>query len=742
MHMKKAVILFLAGITTVIYFIWRIGYSLPLGGRPLDLFFALLLLGCELLGLIVACYDLYLHRIRRPFTSGHITSNNYPDIDILVLAKGKSPEMILKTLNGCLHMDYPDPNKLHIYLCDNRGLSELSELAHHMSISYIALSAEAENTSYNTLLQQTTSPYVAFFDGDVIPMHDFLTTTIPYFLKNSEGREVGFVQTPLSYYSEDLFKFNLFSDPTHANEQHFFSHFIEQNRNAHNAVILLKSSAIISRKALEQIHGFKDSPLATGMCIQAEGYTSYALDTVHANGASPANIEDFFAQKKTHTAKWCHTLLHTQREVKKKLTLAQRIAYKSLCLYEFAPIGHLLFLLAPLMAVLLGIQLFRCSYFALLTIVLPHFLFYGLVLYRLSGEYFSLLRRPILNTILAFPLLPVLIKSPFKNTQTSYKPSRSLRTICVYIFTFGLSLIACVICLMHVLYSPINAILLLWSLINSYNLIMALFFVMGRKSKRAAERIPIRLPIQLIGEGWQQNAYTHDLSEGGLSFEFDTPKYIPESDLFQIILSDEEGRYKAQLKGEIVHVREVDDKWLYSATFKEVEDAQRLQLYQILYDRVPQLTAQRKAFSCPYAIIKKNILMRRTENKPSRRKLPRVKLNRKFYALDGSPVYVQEFNYEYILVTSKKNLYSDHIELRESANHNIVFNCSLVKKIYDQNNKKVAFALYRLNNAKDYMSNDSFQKTLSKWAVEARKDFDKQIKLQRQRSKEKEHISE
>ena len=740
MHMKKTVIFFLAGITTIIYFIWRIGYSLPLNSSALDLFLAIILLLFEFLGLIVTCYDLYLSQKKSPFTSVPMPANNYPDIDVVVLAAGKSPEMIKKTINGCLHMDYPDQTKLHIYLCDDRNLSQLRELSHHMSISYIPSSAEVN--FYNTLLQQTTSPYIAIFEGDVIPMHDFLMATIPYFLQSSNKKEIGFVQAPLNYYNEDLFKFNLFSEPSPANEQHFFSYFIEQIRNAHNAVILLRSNAVISRKALEQIHGFKDNLLATGMHIQAEGYTSFALNTIHANGASPTNIEAFFAQKKSHTAEWCHSLVHCNKEVKKHLTPMQRIAYKSLCLYELAPIGHLLFLLAPLMAILLGIQLFRCSYFSLITIVLPHFLFYALALYQIYGQYLSLLRRPILNTILAFPLFPVIIKSLFKKEKTSYNPSRSIGSISIYLFTLGLSLIACMMSLMHVLYSPLNVILLPWLLINSYNLIMALFFVMGRGSKRAAERFPIKLPIQLIGEGWQQSAYTHDLSEGGLSFEFDTPKYIPESDLFHIILSDEKGYYKAQLKGEIVHVRELDGRWLYSATFKEIEEEQYLQLYQILYDRIPLLASRPKTFCNPYATIKKNILMRRTENKPSRRKLPRVKVNRKFYALDGSAVYVQEFNYEYILVTSKRNHYSEHLELRESANQNIVFNCSFVKKIYDEKNKKVAFALYRLNNAKDYMSNDSFQKTLSNWAIEARKDFDKQIKLQKERGKEEKHISE
>ena len=61
----------------------------------------------------------------------------------------------------------------------------------------------------NNALSKTTSPLVVTFDADMIPMHNFLTACVPYFF--IENEEIGFIQTPQSFYNPDLFQYNLFS---------------------------------------------------------------------------------------------------------------------------------------------------------------------------------------------------------------------------------------------------------------------------------------------------------------------------------------------------------------------------------------------------------------------------------------------------------------------------------------------------------------------------------------------------
>ena len=67
----------------------------------------------------------------------------------------------------------------------------------------------------------TSSPYIATFDADMIPKHNFLMKTMAYFadqekknreLPEEEQVHLGFIQTPQTFYNPDLFQYNLFSE--------------------------------------------------------------------------------------------------------------------------------------------------------------------------------------------------------------------------------------------------------------------------------------------------------------------------------------------------------------------------------------------------------------------------------------------------------------------------------------------------------------------------------------------------
>ena len=64
------------------------------------------------------------------------------------------------------------------------------------------------------------------------------------------------MQTPQSFYNQDLFQFNLFSEKDIPNEQDFFSREINVMRNASNSAAYTGSNTVILRRALEEIGGF------------------------------------------------------------------------------------------------------------------------------------------------------------------------------------------------------------------------------------------------------------------------------------------------------------------------------------------------------------------------------------------------------------------------------------------------------------------------------------------------------
>ena len=112
--------------------------------------------------------------------------------------------------------------------------------------------------------------------------------TVPYFLQNKE--KVGLIQTPQSFYNQDLFQFNLYSERDIPNEQDFFSREINILRNSSNSAAYTGSNTVISRKALEEIGGFPYGTITedfeTSIRLQKAGYITYATSKVLASGLS------------------------------------------------------------------------------------------------------------------------------------------------------------------------------------------------------------------------------------------------------------------------------------------------------------------------------------------------------------------------------------------------------------------------------------------------------------------------
>ena len=73
---------------------------------------------------------------------------------------------------------------------------------------------------------------------------------VPYFL--IPEWKLGLLQTPQSFYNQDLFQFNLYAEKGIPNEQDFFSREINLLRNATNTAAYTGSNTVILREALEK----------------------------------------------------------------------------------------------------------------------------------------------------------------------------------------------------------------------------------------------------------------------------------------------------------------------------------------------------------------------------------------------------------------------------------------------------------------------------------------------------------
>lgn len=142
-------------------------------------------------------------------------------------------------------------------------------------------------------------------------MSDFLIELVPYFF--IEGKKMGFVQSPQSFYNPDLFQFNLYAEDSIPNEQNFFFRQVQLTRN--NSVIYAGSNTILSREALKEVGGFYTESitedLATGMLIQSKGYQTYAVAKVLANGLAPSDLLSLYKQRE----RWARGCIQTMRRL-------------------------------------------------------------------------------------------------------------------------------------------------------------------------------------------------------------------------------------------------------------------------------------------------------------------------------------------------------------------------------------------------------------------------------------------
>ncbi len=332
---KRKLWFILTALTSLIYILWRLFFTIPTKAGIVSMIAGITLFAAELISMMEAVINLRCMSREKEIPFPEISINMYPHIDVLVATHSENEELLFKTLNGCKHMEYPDPDKVHIYLCDDANRKEMADLAKKMGVGYFGMeeNKHAKAGNLNNAIEKTKSPYIVTFDADMIPRSNFLMETIPYFflpkmiLENDVWRmrtkeeidekfKIGFIQTPQNFYNPDIFQFNFFAEANIPNEQDYFFKEVNLGRNATNSAIYAGSNTMIAREALEEIGGIRmgniTEDFATGIDIQAHGYTCYAVDKVLAEGLAPNDFQSLIKQRQ----RWGRGCIQTVRSLK------------------------------------------------------------------------------------------------------------------------------------------------------------------------------------------------------------------------------------------------------------------------------------------------------------------------------------------------------------------------------------------------------------------------------------------
>ncbi|WP_242967881.1 glycosyltransferase [Tepidibacter mesophilus] len=720
MTVKNKILVVVTVIMSLIYLGWRIFFTIPFEYGVIAIVSGFYLLIIEIIGMFEAGIHFYnMTNIQFP-KCPEIKNKEYPEVDVFIATYNEPVELLYKTINGCSNMDYPDKSKVHIYLCDDGNRQEMEALCEKMKIKYITRieRTHAKAGNLNNAMSLTSSPLIVTMDADMIPMHDFLTACVPYFFT---GEKVGFVQTPQSFYNPDLFQFNLHSESRIPNEQDYFYRDIQVGRNKSNSVIYGGSNTIISREALNEIGGFCTEVItedfATGIEIQSKKYKCYALKDVHASGLSPSDLKSLIKQRE----RWARGCIQTGRKhnilFKKGLSIAQRLNYIASVLYWFFPLKRLIYIMAPILFTVFNVIVVKCTLFEVLIFWLPMYLLTNTCIRKLSGNIRSNKWTNVYENIL-FPSLfiPVILET-LCISQRKFLVTRKekveddkkykLMQVLPHVFFAILSSVGIINCIRWTFTTgSIGMIVVLfWLLINLYNILMSIFFMIGRNVYRKYERTMAKVQCIIENSNFKINCLTRDISESGFSIILDFPKYIDYKEECEIVLKTD--RYLSHFKAKIVHVDRIKKQWKFSFYICEIKELEKKQLLQIIYDRKPSLPQVLDTDGSTFEDLKINTFKRIKKEKMSNRKLARFVIDESIEAVGYGIVKLKDFNYEYMRI---------RMGLRESEHliipleHGITLNCTFIQNINKSHER-----LYRIVNYEDIAQNKNFEVILKKW---------------------------
>lgn len=725
---------------TIVYLIWRTLYTVPLHDGIISAVAGISLLVVEIVGMFEAFVHYFnMHRIEN-HPVPVVPLEEYPDVDVFIATYNEPTELLYKTINGCVHMDYPDKSKVHIYICDDGRRAEVRQLAEQMHVNYLDREDNkgAKAGNLNHALSVTSSPLIATFDADMIPRHEFLLDTVAYFvdqeIKNRELEEkdrikIGFIQTPQSFYNPDLFQFNLFSESRIPNEQDYFYKDVQVARNKSNCVIYGGSNTVISREALNDVGGFFTKSItedfATGIKIQQKGYICYAINKVLASGLSPTDLKSLINQR----IRWGRGCIQTGRRVhiclSRHLSLAQKANYLASIWYWYASWKRLIYIMSPILFATFSVLVVKCSLIEVLIFWLPMYISSNISLKMMSRNIRTTKWTNLYETtIFPFMMIPVLLETfgismkKFKVTQKDAKQNK--KKDWVYAIPHTILIILSVIGIANCIRWTFTTgridyfVILFWLFVNLFNLVMSLFFVMGRNAVRKNERQVAEIPCTITARYGSYKGVTRDISEGGVAVIIPYAFDVDEEEICGIQLDSD--RYHAAIEGKIVSVTKSKQGWCYVFGVTGLKDS-RQDFLQLIYDREPSLPDNLDESLSSFDDLRLNITRRVVKSDFQNRKKARIPVMKNFTTNMGDKVKMINFNYQFALF--ELGVFApDHftIELEKGLTIQLKKN----RIIGEQD------VLYRVENYQKIYDNKELYEKMENWANTMAAEFEKE----------------
>jgi len=222
-------------------------------------------------------------------------------------------------------------------------------------------------------LKTSQGEFVAIFDADFLPEHDFLRRTIPYFVTPDGGENIGMVQTRWTYLNSD------YSLLTNVETILLDGHFVVEHgaRSRRGTFFNFNGTAgVWRRKTIDSAGGWQHDTLTEDTDLsyraQLKGWKFLYLPHIECASELPVDMNGFKAQQ----ARWAKGLMQTAKKILPKV-FASDVPWhvKAEAFFHLtANISYPLMVLLSTMLLPAMIVRFYQGWFQMLVIDLPLFL--------------------------------------------------------------------------------------------------------------------------------------------------------------------------------------------------------------------------------------------------------------------------------------------------------------------------------------------------------------------------------
>jgi cellulose synthase (UDP-forming) len=306
------------------------------------------------------------------------TPQRAPKVACLVTSFNEPPEVLEETVSAVVNMDYPNKE---IVLLDDSTIEETREAVRAIGAKYGAIVVQRTNRkgykagAINEYLPKTDATYVAVFDADALPAHNFLRDIVPII---EENPRLAFVQTPQYYANTDVSNVAMGA----ARQQAVFYEYICEGKSYSHAAFCCGTNVVFRRQALLDVDGFDDTSVtedfATSLNMHLKGYDSAYYNQVYVYSLAPETLGAYFTQQ----SRWALGSVGMMRKVMGslfsgggRLRLGQWWEYFLSSSYYWIGWVNFCFMLLPLLYIFFGVQPLKQDVFTYLAIFIPYFLF-------------------------------------------------------------------------------------------------------------------------------------------------------------------------------------------------------------------------------------------------------------------------------------------------------------------------------------------------------------------------------